>query len=247
MNLFYYILALLSIMAGAFVLFHLSVILILIIFALPVSTKKTYDKPSPLYHNLFNFAYWYLIFSSRTRVHVTGLEKIPQDENFMFISNHRSKFDNMIHSYCMKKYNLSFISKKENFKIPIGKHYMARNCYLSLDRNNVRQGAEVIATAINYIKEGITNIGVFPEGTRSNDLQVHEFHAGTFKIAVRANCPIVVGVIQGTENIHKYFPLRKSDVYFDIVEVIKPEDFSGMNTIQIAERCQKIVEKNLKK
>lgn len=240
-SLVYYILIYIATLLALLILPHILIFLALIIFGLPISTKKEYDKPSKFYYWLFNLGYWTLLTCGRAKIHVTGMEKLPKDGKFMFTSNHRSKFDNMVHSYILRKYPIAFISKKENFKIPIGKHFMVRSCYLSIDRGNVKQGITVIQRAINFIAEDITNIGIFPEGTRSTDMKVHDYKPGCFKIAVKSNCPIVVSSIYGTENIHKNFPWKRTDVYFDIIDVIYPEQYKDMNTIEIAKKVENLV------
>ena len=137
-TLVYYILISIATLLALLILPHILIFVALIIFGLPISTKKEYDKPSKFYYWLFNLGYWTLLTCARAKIHVTGMEKLPKDGKFMFTSNHRSKFDNMVHSYKLRKYPIAFISKKENFKIPIGKHFMVRSCYLSIDRGNVK-------------------------------------------------------------------------------------------------------------
>lgn len=243
---FYYLITILIAFIAAIFVKNLLFWIILTFLALPISMKKSYDKPSKFYSKVFNHAYYYLISKARIKINFSGTDLIPQNQKFLFISNHRSNFDNMIHSYVMKDFPIAFISKKENFKIPIGRHFMVRCCYLSLDRGNIKQGLQTISRAISLIKNDSTNIGVFPEGTRSKDCNLLEFKPGTFKIAKKANCPIVVGVTQGTESIHKNWPLKSTDVKFDIVKVIYPEDFAEKSTIEIAEYCQNLVINHIK-
>lgn len=241
MTVVYYILIAIATLLALLILPHLLIWFTLIIFGLPVSTKKVYDKPSKFYSWLFNLGYWSLLTCGRAKIHVTGLEKLPQDTKFMFVSNHRSKFDNMVHSYVLRKYPLAFVSKKENFNIPIGKHFMTRSCYLSIDRGNIKQGLTIIQRGIEYLKNDVTNIGVFPEGTRSTDLKVLDFKPGCFKIATKSEKPIVVSTTRGTENIHKNFPFKKTDVYFDILDVIYPEKYKDITTVEIAKKVENLV------
>ena len=60
-----------------------------------------------------------------------------------------------------------------------------------MDRENLRQSMQVINEAADAVKEG-KNVILFPEGTRSRKgNQLLEFKSGSFKIAVKAKCPIV--------------------------------------------------------
>ena len=211
--------------------------LLLVSFTVPM--KKKYDKPSRFYYTLFNFGYWLILRHGRARVHTSGMEKIPYGQRFLFVSNHRSKFDNMIQSVSMKKEFLAFISKTANFKIPIGRHYMQRSCYMAVQQNNVKSGLNAVLRAISLIKTDSASVAVFPEGTRSKDTKLLEFKPGCFKIAEKTKCPIVVGVTQGTERIHKNWPWKKTDTYFDVIDVIYPGQMEGKNSVEISDYIYK--------
>ena len=89
--------------------------IVLIITCLTIPMNKEYTTPSNFYRRLFNLGYWSLCKLGRVRIHTSGLENIPYGTRFMLISNHRSKFDNMIHSIVLHKEPVAFISKPENF------------------------------------------------------------------------------------------------------------------------------------
>ncbi len=215
------------------------IVLILACFTIPMN--KEYSSPSNFYRRLFNLGYWSLCKLARVRIHTSGLENVPYGTRFMFISNHRSKFDNMIHSLVLHKENVAFISKPENFNIPIGRHFMVRQCYLPIERGNPKSGLKTILKASDYISKGLTSIGVFPEGTRSLDGKLLEFKPGCFKIAEKTGCPIVIGVTQGTQNIHKNFPWKRTDVYFDIIKLISPDEIFGKKTVELSDYSRNLI------
>jgi len=225
---------------------HLCIWLMLIFVGLTVDLKKDYEKPSKFYCKVFNIGYWSLYTLANVVVHKTGIEKVPFDRHFMFVSNHRSKFDNMIHSVALRKTELAYISKPENFSIPIGRRFMKRGCYIPIARHT-REGIHAILRAIDLVKKDYASIGVFPEGTRSRTTELLPYKPGCFKIAEKAKCPIVVGVTQGTENIHKNYPWKKTDVYFDIIKVIYPEEFEGKSTVEISDYVYNLVKTYLDK
>ena len=221
--------------------------LILILFCLTVPMKKHYEKPSAFYRGLLNYGYWVICRLGRVKVFSTGLEKIPSDKRFLLVSNHRSKFDNMIQSLCLRKENVAYISKKENFKIPIGRHYMNRTCYLSLDRENMKSGIEVIEKASHFLSDDISSVGLFPEGTRSTDTSLLPFHDACFRIAAKSGCPIVIGITQGTENIHKNWPFKKTKVTFDVVSVLEAKDYEGKKSVEISDMVRNAMLERLEK
>lgn len=249
-----YVFILLCIAAGVllpfvaeFIFFFISWMFLLVV-SLFCSRNKEYDKPSPFFTKVFDFGYWVLLSCARVKIHSTGKEKLdvlPKDTRFMFVSNHRSNFDNMIHCRVMRGRQLAFISKPENFKIFMAGRYIKRCCYLSIDRGNPREGLKTILKAIDMIKTGITSIGVFPEGKRSKDGTLLDFKPGCFKIAEKAKCPVVVGVTYGTEKIHKNYPWKKTEVHFDIIRVLMPEEIEGKTTIALAELTHSLIEEHL--
>lgn len=211
-------------------------------FYIPVG--REYDKPSKPHLFFLNAAYWFVCTAARIKVHTTGLEKIPGERKFLFVSNHRSRFDNMVQCVVLRKTPLAFISKPSNFKIPIGRHLMTRCCYIPIDRESPKNAAKSVSRAAELIKSGAVSVGVFPEGHRGSGEKLGEFKAGCFKTALKADCPIVVGAIRGTEKVHKNFPLRKTDVFFDILDVIEPKN---KKTAELSAEIKELIQKNTDK
>ena len=166
-------------------------------------------------------------------------------ERCLIIANHRSKFDPMILTQIYGHKDLAFISKPTNFKIPIGHYFMIRVCYLSIDRYDKLQSLQVMKDAAELIASGASNVGVFPEGTRSEDNLLGPFHEGVFTIATRSKCPIVVTSFMGTEKIHSNFPKRRTKVTLQMLKVLYPEDYEGMTPKAISDQCYELVKNSL--
>lgn len=233
--------------AGLWFVFYLICWLILIALCLPISMKKEYKVPSPFYGKVMNFGYWVLCGNARIRMHASGLDKVPDNEHFLLVSNHRSSFDNMVQTYLLKKELFSYVTKQENFKIPIGRHFMKKLCYPSLNRGDIRSAVTVINKASSFIQNGYCSIGLFPEGTRTKDGKVGEFRPGCFKIVLKAKCPIVVSVTTGTEMVHRNWPWKRTHVYFDVLKVIPFSEIEGKTTVEIAENVRNCIIDELRK
>lgn len=215
------------------------------IISLTVSMKKEYTRISGFYNFMFNLGYGYLCELARLKIHVTGLEKLPE-EKYLLVSNHRSNYDNMVQSYVLrKKTRLSYISKSGNFKIPIGRRFMKRNCYLEIDRENPRRALGTFLKAAELIKSGEASVGVFPEGHRNRDGRTGEFKSGCFLAASKAGCPVVVCSVTGTENITKNFPFRKTDVYFDVLEVIPAQTVKNTRTAALSDSARQMIDRHI--
>lgn len=228
--------------AVLFILFGI----ICVIISLPVNINKEYAGTSRFYTTLFGLMLEFAGFISGARVIVNGRDKIPRKERFLFVSNHRSNYDPIIQCGEMKLQPMAFISKRANFRIPFIRRYMVRCRYIPLERKNMRNGAESVMKAARMISSGQSCIGVYPEGTRNTGGNLLDFHNGCFKIALWAKCPIVVSVIRGTENIRKNFPLRRTKVVMDIIDVIPYNRIEHMKTGEISELVRNMMEEHLK-
>ena len=88
---------------------------------------------------------------------------------------------------------------------------------------------------------------IYPEGTRSWDNELLPFHAGSFKIAQKAGCPLVISSVRGTENLHHFHPFKISDVYVNIIETIPAEKVKTMSTAEMAEYSKRLIDADIKK
>ena len=182
------------------------------------------------------------------RIHVkkTGLEKVPTDGRFMLICNHVNNSDPIILLNCLRKSQLAFISKRENSTMfVIGPMMHKIQCQL-INRENDREALKTILRCIQILKEDKASIAVFPEGGIHDDLKFHHFRPGVFKIAQKANVPIVICTLKGTKDVvDNIYRLKPSYVELDVLEVIPAEELKGMTTVDIAHRCHDIMAANL--
>lgn len=213
-------------------------ILILSVSTLAVDPKKEYENDSTFYRFLLNCSVFCAIPLCRIRVHVTGESIVPKNHRFVLVSNHLSNFDPIVQWYVLKDRQLAFLSKEENMHIPIWGRIVRRCCTHVIDRENPRKAMTAINSVAEMLKEDAVSVGVYPEGTRSKTGELLPFHNGVFKIAQKANVPMVVSVIQGTEQIHRNFPFHHTDVYVDFIEVIPSEELAGKRTNVIGERVR---------
>lgn len=220
--------------------------LFLFICSLFVSPKKEYEDHSRFYRMLLNGATALAMKIMRIRIHTSGTEKIPQDtKNLLFVSNHRSNFDPIITWHIFKRWQPAFVSKASNFKIPIFGRFIRKCCFMAIDRENPRNALKTIIKASNLLQKGEVSIGIYPEGTRSKTCELLPFHNGVFKIAQRANAPIVVLSISGTEQIHRNYPFHHTDVYLDILEVVHADKVKETKTDVLGNHIREKMEQHL--
>lgn len=220
--------------------------LFLTVCALLVNPHREYEQHSKFYRGVLNGVDRIALWGARVRIHADGLEKIPSDtKNILFVSNHRSNFDPIVTWKVLKKWNVAFVSKEANFKIPIMGRMIRKCCFLAIDRENPRNAMLTIRKAANLLENGQVSVGIYPEGTRSRECELLPFHNGVFKIAQKAQASVVVLAISGTEKIHKNFPLRATDVYLQVADVIGAEEVAGCRTAELGERARQKMEEYL--
>ena len=198
--------------------------------ALLVNPEKEYEKNSLFYRFLLDSATAAAMKLLRIRVHVSGMDKIPKNTKVLFVCNHRSNFDPLITWNALKKWKIAFVSKPENFKVPFFGRIIRKCCFLPIDRENPRKAIVTINKAAKLLKKQEVSVGIYPEGTRSKKCELLPFHNGVFKIAQKAEAPIVVLSITGTEKISQRTPFQPTNVYLDVLEVFPGENIKEMKT-----------------
>lgn len=137
-----------------------------------------------------------MIAAAGGKVEVSGLENLPLQKGVLFVSNHQSAFDIPLLIGFLPVLK-GFVSKKENFRLPIVSSWMKRLRCIILDREDLRQSARAIISGVGQLKKGWSLV-IFPEGTRSRSGRLNRFKDGSFKLATRSGATIVPLTINGS-------------------------------------------------
>lgn len=218
-------------------------VLFLMVCDLLVDPKKEYDHCDGFYFRVLNSAAVYSFMLGRLKIRLEGEDKVPWDQRFLLVSNHCSNFDPILTWYLLRRNNIAFVSKKENFKVPLFGRMIRKCAFLEIDRENPREAVRTLAKAADLIRRDAASVGIYPEGTRNRTPEkgLLPFHNGVFKIAQMAKAPIVVAKLHGTDQIRKRFPWRSTKVCLEILEVIPTEEIVGVRTSEIGERVAKLL------
>ena len=202
-----------------------------------VDMSKPQEEDSRFFRCLMHPYIEALISIVGIRLHTQGLEKVPTDGRFLLVCNHLFIADPGVLLHCFKNSQLAFVTKQENDSVFLVGKIMHKILCQPIDRNNDRAALKTILKCIQLLKEDKVSICVFPEGYTSKDGKLHHFRNGVFKIAQKANVPIVVCTLQNTRQIFKNMArLKHTDVPVHLVEVIPAEELKGLTTVQIGER-----------
>ncbi|MBO7184746.1 MAG: 1-acyl-sn-glycerol-3-phosphate acyltransferase [Oscillospiraceae bacterium] len=180
-------------------------------------------------HKIFTHA----IAAGNVDLVVTGLEHLPEKDGFMFYANHQGMFDVVaLAATCTRP--LGCVLKKELKDAPLLKQVIACTNSFPMDRADVRQSLTVINAVIQEVKNG-RNYLIFPEGTRSkNGNTMGEFHGGSFRCAVKAQCPIVPIAFVDSFKVLDQKGSKKMQVQIHYLPAIAYEEFAHMTATEVA-------------
>lgn len=207
-----------------------------------VDLNKPQEHDSKFYRRVMDVYIEALITLVRVKLETRGLENTPKQGRFLVVCNHLFIADPGIVLHCFRHSQLAFLTKKENYKLPIISAFMHKILCQPIDRENDRQALKSIIQSIRLLQNDEVSVCAFPEGYTSKDGKLHPFRSGVFKIAQKAKVPIVVCTIQNTRQIFKNLRKgKKTVVPFHLVKVIPPEQIAGKTTTQISEEIYELM------
>ncbi len=124
-------------------------------------------------------------------------ENLPAEGGVILAANHLSNWDPPFLASFVKR-PVSYMAKQELFEIPI-----FGTVIRWLFAFPVRRGAadrSAVKAAVRELKNGRC-VGIFPEGTRSKDGEIHRFGSGVALLAAMSGAPVVPAVILGTDKM----------------------------------------------
>jgi len=213
--------------------------------------KKRPEKVRQLAFNYIRNAAFAVLFLSGTKVEIKGLPDLPADRNVVYILNHRSIYDIII-AFRYAKTPMAFIAKNSLEKVPFLRGWMKLDGCLFLDRDDIREGARIIAEGIEEVKSGLS-MGIFPEGTRNRDAEdrrsLLEFRAGSLKLATRTDVPVVpVTMYNASACLEDHFPfIRRATVKVDYGKPIEVSELSPEEKRFLAKNLNEQMRQTLQK
>ena len=171
-------------------------------------------------------------------VTVEGREKIRDDRAYVIVVNHQSLLDILVLFRIFRHFK--WVSKIENFRVPLIGWNMSLNRYIKLVRGNRESVLQMMRDCEVALASG-SSVMIFPEGTRSVDGHMRPFKPGAFEIAKRARCPIVPIALYGTARAlpkRGYLLQGKHSIRIRVLEPIWPASFANLSIEELTERVQ---------
>jgi 1-acyl-sn-glycerol-3-phosphate acyltransferase len=171
-------------------------------------------------------------------VTVQGRENIDRSETYVMVANHMSLLDILVLFRLFVHFK--WVSKQENFKVPLVGWNMRLNGYIPLKRGDRESVAAMMAQCVRALNRG-SSIMMFPEGTRSFDGRLKPFKPGSFDLALKTQRPILPIVIEGSAEAlpKRGFLLRgHHPITVTILEPIPYTSFADASVQQLSDEVR---------
>ncbi|MCX5710223.1 MAG: lysophospholipid acyltransferase family protein [Candidatus Omnitrophica bacterium] len=156
-------------------------------------------------------------------VKVEGLDNIDHKKTYVAISNHQSLADIVL--MYKTKMQFKWVAKESLFKIPVLGWNMLLAKHIQLKRGDYSSIKKVYREASHWLRNGISVL-FFPEGTRTDNLDMGEFQNGAFKLAIKEKVPVLPILIKGTRDAIPKGSWRFSTKVSCLIKVLPPIDTS---------------------
>lgn len=181
-----------------------------------------------------------LLRLSATRVRISGLENIPQ-ENCVFVANHCSYLDALLLLVCLPEH-VSFVAKQELKKSFFARVFLSRLNIRFVERFDFQKG---VVDARNLAKSACAgqSLAFFPEGTFFRMPGLHPFRMGAFIAAVDAKVSVIPAVLRGTRSKLRegsWF-IRRGELSVDFGLAIQPEGDDWNAAVQLRDQARRAV------
>ena len=231
---------------GAFILLAGLAFLFFWLMCSLVDINKPQENDSKFYRGMMHLYVDAIFTIARVKVVTRGMEQTPKSGRFLLVCNHVDNIDPAFLLTCFRKSQLAFISKREVQHFFMVGQLMHKILCQPINRENDREALKTILKCIQIIKEDKASIAVFPEGYIHPDKKLHHFRPGVFKIATKTRVPIVVCTLRDTPVVlNNFMHLKPSTVEVRLLQVITPEEYESITTVELADRIYKMMADDL--
>ena len=218
----------------------------LVILGAVADLEKKQEEDSKLYRWVLEQTVAMLLPLLGVRLHTKGFEQKLPEGRFLLVCNHLHDIDPVMLLRMFPGKQLAFIGKREVANMFLAGPFLKMTLGQFVNRENDREALKTILECIRLAKEDKCSVAVFPEGYIQKDRLLRTFRPGVFKIAQKANIPIVVCTLQDTHKaLGSVMKLKGADIHLHLVGVIPAEELASVTTVDVAGRVYKMMAEDL--
>ena len=211
-----------------------------------IDPEKPREEDSPFFRKMVLSYVDAVLTLLPVRFETRGVENIPTEGRFLLVCNHLHNIDPAFILNAFPKAQLAFVAKRETKEMFLVGKVLSKLLGCFINRENDREALKTILRCISILKQDKASVAIFPEGRINKYRKLAHFRPGVFKIAQKANVPVVVCTLQGTQTVlDRLKKLRPSKVQLHLLEVIPAEELQGVTTVDIADRVYKLMAEDL--
>lgn len=139
------------------------------------------------------------------RVKVDGRENIPNDRNFILLSNHINAWDPIVLVAACPQWEIRFLAKESLFKFAPLRYVLKHVNAIRIARGGSNLAA--MRAALDAVRRGHT-LGIFPEGHRFQTGKIETLQTGVVMIVMNTDAPLLPAHVAGEYGFRKTIRVR---------------------------------------
>lgn len=193
---------------------------------------------------------WAAFVTSRAKmsITVTGLEKVPTDRPVLFISNHQSYADIPLLLHSLSAVDFGFMMKQTLLNVSVIDKISKMIKCVPVPHDNSREAAKAVNKTIEILENGCSML-IFPEGRRGFSNTPDMFKNSAFKIAQKAQVPIVPIYIRNVFNVFEgsNFIVTPTEISVTIFDPIETEGLTRADVRDLHNQVNDILQNEARK
>ncbi|MEZ5383076.1 MAG: lysophospholipid acyltransferase family protein [Microthrixaceae bacterium] len=166
------------------------------------------------------------LFKFAWRITTEGLDHLPSAGGAIIAPNHLSVLDSFFVP-CTLPRRITYVGKAEYLDDWKTQTLFPAMGMIPIDRRGGQHAQAALDAAADVLGRGEL-FGIYPEGTRSRDGDLHKGHTGMARLAIETNSPIVPVGVLGTVEVQPpdaKFPRPFRNVHIRFGQPISPERY----------------------
>lgn len=181
----------------------------------------------------------------RIDTRVFGIRNLPEEGGYAMYSNHQGRYDALGIMGAHTR-PCAVVMDSRRARMPISNEFIKLVRGKRLDKTDLKQQVRIMQEIAEELKAGRRYL-LFPEGGYTdNHNTLQDFHAGSFKCAQKAKCPIVPVAIWDSYKPFEGRSLKKVVTQVHFLEPIFYEAYAGKSTAEIRDMVREKIEERMR-